>query len=202
MALTTRQRELHDFLCRYQRQCGQPPTLAEIQAHFGLRTRAGVSFHLEALERAGMIERQPNVTRGIKILQGLVAEEEFELPLLGVVAAGQPIEAVLTRETVAIPRDLYKPQRFALQVAGDSMIEEQIIDGDIIIVEPSQTARNGDKVVALIDDTAATIKKFYLERKTVRLEPANPKYKPLLISPPSRVKIQGILAGLVRRYGR
>lgn len=201
MTLTTRQRALHDFLCRYQRQYGQPPTLAEVQTHFGLRTRAGVSFHLDALERAGFIERIPNVTRGIKILQGLVAEEEFELPLLGVVSAGQPIEAVLTRETVAIPRDLYKPARFALKVAGDSMIEEQIIDGDIIIVEPSQTAKNGDKVVALIDDTSATIKKFYLERKIVRLQPANPKYKPLLIAPPSRVKIQGILAGLVRRYG-
>ena len=82
------------------------------------------------------------------------------------------------------------------------MIEEQIADGDIIIVEPSQTAKNGDKVIALIDDTSATIKKFYLERKMVRLEPANPKYKPLLIAPPSRVKIQGLLAGLIRRYGR
>ena len=202
MALTSRQRDIHDFLCRYQRQFGQPPTLAEVQAHFGLRTRAGVSFHLAALERAGFIERHPNVTRGIKILQGLIAEEEFELPLLGVVSAGQPIEAVLTREVVAIPRDLYKPQRFALRVRGDSMIEEQIADGDIIIVEPSQTAKNGDKVIALIDDSMTTIKKFYLDRKTVRLEPANPKYKPLLIAPPSRVKIQGILAGLLRRYGR
>ncbi|HEX4948689.1 MAG TPA: transcriptional repressor LexA [Blastocatellia bacterium] len=202
MALTTRQQAMHDFLCRYQREFGQPPTLAEIQAQFGLRTRAGVAFHLAALERAGFIERIPNVTRGIKLLQGLVADEEFELPLLGVVSAGQPIEAVLTREVVSIPRDLYKPHRFALRVRGDSMIDEQIADGDIIIVEPSQTAKNGDKVIALIDDTSATIKKFYLERKTVRLEPANPKYKPLLISPPARVKIQGILAGLIRRYGR
>lgn len=202
MALTKRQRDIHDFLCRYQQKFGQPPTLAEMQEHFGLGTRAGVSFHLDALERAGMIERQPNVTRGIRILQGLMAEEEFELPLLGVVSAGQPIEAVLTREVVAIPRDLYKPNRFALRVRGDSMIEEQIADGDIIIIEPSQTAQNGDKVVALIDDTSATIKKFYLERKTVRLQPANPNYKPLLISPPSRVKIQGILAGLLRRYTR
>ena len=202
MALTTRQRTIHDFLCRYTREFGQPPTLAEVQAQFGLRTRAGVSFHLDALEREGFIERIPNVARGIKLLQGLVADEEFELPLLGVVSAGQPIEAVLTREVVNIPRDLYKPHRFALRVRGDSMIEEQIADNDIIIVEPSQTAKNGDKVIALIDDTAATIKKFYLERKTVRLEPANPKYKPLLIAPPSRVKIQGLLAGLIRRYGR
>lgn len=202
MALTKRQREIHDFLCRYQRKFDQPPTLAEVQEHFGIGTRAGVLFHLNALARAGFIERQPNVTRGIKILQGLIAEEEFELPLLGMVSAGQPIEAVLARESVTIPRDLYKPTRFALKVVGDSMIEEHIMDGDIIIVEPSQTAKNGDKVVALIDDTSATIKKFYLERKNVRLEPANPNYQPLLISPPSRVKIQGLLAGLVRRYGR
>lgn len=202
MALTKRQRDIHDFLCRYQREFGQPPTLAEVQEQFGLRTRAGVSFHLNALEQAGFIERQPNVTRGIRILQGLFTDEEFVLPLLGVVSAGQPIEAVLTRETVAIPTDLYKLNRFALRVRGDSMIDEQIADGDIIIVESSQTAKNGDKVVALIDDTSATIKKFYLERKTVRLQPANPKYKPLLITPPSRVKIQGILVGLVRRYER
>jgi repressor LexA len=202
VTLTKRQRDIHDFLCRYHRQFGTAPTLAEVQSHFGLRTRAGVSFHLDALEQEGFIARQPNVARGIKILQGLLAEEEFELPLLGVVSAGQPIEAVLTRETVAIPRDLYKPHRFALCVRGDSMIEEQIIDGDIIIVEPSQTAKNGAKVIALIDDTSATIKKFYLERNRVRLEPANPNYQPLLIAPPSRVKIQGILAGLVRRYGK
>lgn len=201
MALTKRQRDIHDFLCRYQREFGLPPTLAEVQEHFGLATRAGVSFHLAALEQAGMIERQPNVTRGIRILQGLMAEEEFELPLLGVVSAGQPIEAILTREVISIPRDLYKPNRFALRVRGDSMIDEQIADGDLIIVEPSQTAKNGDKVVALIDDTSATIKKFYLERKTVRLQPANSKYKPLLLAP-ARVKIQGILVGLVRRYGQ
>ncbi len=125
----------------------------------------------------------------------------YEIPLLGAVAAGQPIEAILTDDNVSVPRDMVGHGRtFALRVRGDSMIEENIQDGDIIIVASQATAENGQMVVALIDGTYATVKKFYRESEFIRLEPANPQFKPIFIRTPERIQIQGVVRGLIRKF--
>ena len=117
------------------------------------------------------------------------------------VAAGNPIEAILNYETVSVPRDMVREGRmFALRVRGDSMIEEQIRDHDIIVLQAKQTAENGQTVVALINGSEATLKKFYGGRNQVRLEPANPNYKPIIVKPPERVQVQGIVVGVIRKY--
>ncbi|HKX26664.1 MAG TPA: transcriptional repressor LexA [Blastocatellia bacterium] len=200
MSLTPRQLEVHDFLTRFQQKHGYAPTIAEIQKHFQLNSPATVHEQLAVLERRGLIRRQKHVQRGIEILQSSVPAGEYEIPLLGVVAAGLPIEAILTRETISVSPDIYAPDRFALRVRGDSMRDEQIADGDLIIIEPAQTARNGQTVVALIDEHEATVKKFYNERNQIRLQPANENYQPIIIKPLQRVKVQGLVVGLIRRY--
>jgi len=200
MILTPRQRELHDFLHRFVRKQGQPPTIAEIQRHFKLGSPATIHQHLSALEEAGLIRRHRHVARGIELLEALSADADCEIPLLGVVAAGVPIEAILSRETACVPRDLYRPERFALRVRGDSMRDEGILDGDLIILDQRQTASNGETVVALVDEAEATVKRIYYERGAVRLQPANANYQPLVVKPAARVKVQGVLVGLLRKF--
>jgi repressor LexA len=170
--------------------------MEEIGRHFELRSPATIHQHLQALEQAGLIKRARNASRGIT-LGGPV--NEGEIPLLGSVAAGRPIEAVLSEETVSVPTNMLGSGRtFALRVKGDSMIDEHIRDGDIIIVSSRQTAENGQTVVALIDGSDATVKKFYRERNSIKLEAANPKFDPLYIKPPQRVQVQGIVIGIIR----
>jgi len=201
--VTPRQRQIFDYLSRYVDAHGVPPTMAEIGQQFNLSSPASVHHILAGLEREGLIKRIPNVSRGIEIVKEESAEDESEIPLLGVVAAGQPIEAILSHDTISVPRDFLGRERlFALRVRGDSMIGEQIREGDCIIVESRQTANNGDMVVALVDGSDATVKRFYKERDQIRLEPANPRYKPIMVSPANRVTIQGVVKGLIRKYQR
>ena len=201
MVLTPRQREIYDFICRFKEAHGYAPTIAEIRAHLGLSSPATVHQLLSALEREGLIRRIPNVSRGIEIASSGASEQACEIPLLGVVAAGHPIEAILSHEVVNIPPDLLgRGRTFALKVRGDSMIEEHIRDGDFLIIEARQTAENGQTVVALVDGSDATVKRFYKEPNQVRLEPANPAYNPILVKPAERVSIQGIVIGVIRKY--
>jgi repressor LexA len=201
MAITARQRRVFDYLSHYVDTHQEPPTIAEIGKQFGMSSSASVHQVLSILEREGLIRRIPNVSRGIEIVQQATAEEKYEIPLLGVVAAGKPIEAVLNYETVNIPRDMLRRERmFALRVRGDSMIDEQIRDDDYIIVQSQQTAESGQTVVALIDGTDATVKRFYPGRNQVRLEAANPRYKPIVVKPADRVRIQGVVVGVIRKY--
>jgi SOS regulatory protein LexA len=169
-----------------------------------MRSSASVHAVLTALEREGLIKRIPNVSRGIQIVQqkeGGSGDDDNEVPLLGTVAAGQPIEAILSDDTISVPKDLQGHGRtFALRVRGESMIDENIQDGDIIIVQSQRTAENGQVVVALIDGNYATVKKFYREPEFIRLEPANPQYKPLFIKTEERIQIQGVVRGLIRKY--
>ena len=201
MPVTARQRQVLEFISRYQEIHKQPPTIAEIGKQFKMSSPASVHSILMALEREGLIKRIPNVSRGIELIDHETANDSYEIPLLGTVAAGQPIEAILTHDTVAVPRDMIGQGRtFALRVRGDSMIEENIQDGDTIIVSAQRTAQNGQMVVALIDGNYATVKKFYREPEFIRLEPANPQFKPIFIKTPERIEIQGIVRGLIRRY--
>jgi len=204
MSVTARQRQVYEFICRHLEANNQPPTIAEIGKEFQMSSPASVHSILSALERAGLIKRIPNVSRGIEVVKVDPQEndgDEFEIPLLGRVAAGQPIEAILSHETVSAPKGLTgRGRMFALRVRGDSMIEENIQDNDIIIVSSQQTAENGQMVVALIDGNYATVKKFYREPDFIRLEPANPQFKSIFIKTPERIQIQGVVRGLIRNY--
>jgi len=203
MPVTARQRQVYEFICRHLEDNNQPPTIAEIGKQFQMSSPASVHSILSALEREGLIKRIPNVSRGIEVVKVEPQEngDEFEIPLLGRVAAGQPIEAILAHETVSAPKGLAgRGRMFALRVRGDSMIDENIQDNDIIIVSSQQTAENGQMVVALIDGNYATVKKFYREPDFIRLEPANPQFKPIFIKTPERIQIQGVVRGLIRNY--
>jgi len=200
MAITARQRRVLDYITNYFAANHEPPTMAEIGRQFGMTSLASVHNVLSILEREGLIRRIPNVSRGIELLNE-TPDENFDIPLLGVVAAGAPIEAILNYETVCIPRDMIRKSRlFALRVRGDSMIDEQIREDDLIILQSQQTAENGQTVVALIDGNEATVKRFYRGRNHVRLEAANPRYKPIIVRPPDRLQVQGVVVGVIRKY--
>lgn len=203
MAVTAKQRRIYEFIRRYIESNHEPPTIAEIGRQFQMRSSASVHAVLVALEREGLIKRTPNVSRGIEIVEQKSGgdDDDNEIPLLGTVAAGQPIEAILSHDVVSVPKDMHGHGRtFALRVRGDSMIDENIQDGDVIIVASQKTAENGQVVVALIDGNYATVKKFYREPDFIRLEPANPQFKPIFIKTPERIQIQGVVRGLIRKY--
>ena len=175
--------------------------MVEIGRQFGMTSLASVHNVLSILEREGFLRRIPNVSRGIELVSRETDGSNCEIPLLGIVAAGVPIEAVLNQETVSIPRDMMtKGRMFALRVRGDSMIDEQIREDDLIILQSQQTAENGQTVVALVDGSDATVKRFYRAKNHVRLEAANPLYKPIVVRPPERLQIQGVVVGVIRKY--
>ena len=203
MPVTAKQRRIFEFIRRYMESNQEAPTIAEIGRQFEMRSSASVHAVLTALEREGLIKRIPNVSRGIQIVEQKEGggDEGNDVPLLGTVAAGQPIEAILSHDTITVPKDLQgRGRTFALRVRGESMIDENIQDGDIIIVSSQKTAENGQVVVALIDGNYATVKKFYREPEFIRLEPANTQFKPIFIRTPERIQIQGVVRGLIRKY--
>lgn len=199
MPLTPRQKEILDFLSRYLEDHGYAPSLEEIRVHFGMASLNAVHKHLRRLQEKGFIDRLARRSRSIRLIE----PESFSrltVPLLGRIAAGMPIEAVADPEQVEIPEFLLsKRPNYVLQVEGDSMIDEQIRDGDLIIVEQRDEVRQGETVVALIDEHRATLKKFYREGGMIRLQPANPTLQPIWVEP-ERVRIQGVVVGLMRRY--
>jgi len=201
MPITARQRRVLDYIASYFEANHEPPTMAEIGRQFGMTSLASVHNVLSILEREGFIRRIPNVSRGIEVVKAETGGDNFEIPLLGIVAAGVPIEAVLNQEMICIPRDMMRKGRmFALRVRGDSMIDEQIREDDLIILQSQQTAENGQTVVALIDGSDATVKRFYQGKNHVRLEAANPRYKPIIVRPPERLQVQGVVVGVIRKY--
>jgi repressor LexA len=159
-----------------------------------------VHKHLTNLQEKGFIRRAWNRSRSVEMVPTRGGGRSLELPLLGFVAAGVPIEAVATAETIAVPDDLVgKRDTYVLKVRGDSMIDEQIRDGDFVIVEDRKTADNGEMVIALLGGADVTLKKFYRENGTVRLQPANPAMQPLIV-PADQIQIQGVVVGVMRKY--
>lgn len=203
MILTRRQKEMWDYLDDYIATRGYAPTLEEIGAHFSLSSLATVHKHLSNLERKGVITRKWNLSRAIEIMLPKKTSEAVELPLLGRVAAGAPIEAIETQETLTIPVDFVRRAHhtFALRVTGESMIGEGILDGDFIVVEERPTADNGETVVAVLNGEA-TVKKFYRERgNRIRLQPANPQMEPIFTREKD-LEIRGVVVAVLRKYGK
>ena len=200
MALTRRQREIYDFIRGFVDDKGYSPSLEEIGEEFGLSSVATVHKHVQHLVEKGFLRKAWNRSRSVEPLEtpgvGLAS-----LPLVGIVAAGAPIEAVEDHETIEVPRDLV-PKRgksFVLRVQGESMIDEQIRDGDYVVVESRSEARDGETVVALIRGQEATLKRLYRRGSRVQLVPANPDMKPIEL-PARDVEIRGVVRGLLRRY--
>ena len=198
--LTKRQREILDYLQEFIQHQGYAPSLEEIGRRFSLSSLATVHKHLTNLEEKGFIRRSWNRSRSVELMSARTGQRAIELPLLGYVAAGLPIEAIATNETIAVPEDLTgRRDSYVLRVRGDSMIDEQIRDGDFVIVEDRKTADNGEMVIALVGGTDVTLKTFYREGERVRLQPANPAMQPIVLDA-SHVQIQGVVIGVMRRY--
>ncbi|MGQ9576251.1 MAG: transcriptional repressor LexA [Thermoguttaceae bacterium] len=194
--LTQRQRAIYEYIRDKMRNRGYGPTVREIGQHFKIRSPNGVMCHLKALEKKGLIAREPNISRAIR----LVAEPVHQrgLPLAGRIAAGVLHEAVEQKEMVDFGElfDSDKRNLMVLQVQGDSMIEDQIADGDYVVVERRQSARKGQIVVALTEENEATLKRWFPEKGRIRLEPANRTMKPIFVK---NAKVLGVVVGVVRK---
>jgi len=202
MPVTRRQREILDFISGHLDDKGYAPSFEEIARQFGFRSLATVHEHLTNLERKGYIRRAHNESRAIEIVPPKGQTGATELPLLGLVAAGQPIEAITGNDTIAVPDELL-PRRgrsYVLKVRGDSMIDEHIKDGDFVVVQERNQADSGQTVVALVHGDSATVKRFYREPGGwIRLQPANPTMQPLRVNERD-VIVQGVVVGVIRKY--
>ena len=202
MPLTKRQREILNYLTAYAEQNGFAPSFEEIAENFSYNSLATVHEHLTNLERKGYIKRNYNESRAIEILPSEASPRAIELPLLGSGAAGMPIEALEVNETFCVPETLVGRggSHYVLRVRGNSMVDEQIRDGDFVVVNERQRADNGEMVIALLNGTSATVKKYYRERDgRIRLQPANETMQPMYVHE-NDVKIQGIVVGVLRKY--
>lgn len=207
MALTKRQKEVLDYLVHFLDRHGYSPSFEEIAKALKLTSLATVHKHVATLERKGFIRRGYNQSRSIEVLQlpkpvkrEVIERQVVELPLVGRIAAGRPLEAVEEREVVSLGDFARSRNTFVLQVRGNSMMDDHILDGDFIVVEQTQVANPGDIVVALVRDAEATLKRFYREPGgKVRLQPANTQMDPLVV-PASDVKVQGRVVGVLRKY--
>jgi repressor LexA len=202
MALTKRQREILNYLSAYAEENGYAPSFEEIARQFNYNSLATVHEHLSNLERKGYIRRAFNESRAIEILPSDAMPRAVELPLLGSVAAGLPIEAIEVDETVHVPENLVRRPggHYVLRVRGNSMIDEQIRDGDFVVINERRSVDDGETVIALIDNSSATVKKFYRERDgRIRLQPANDTMTPIYVHE-NDVTIQGVVVGVMRQY--
>jgi repressor LexA len=200
LPLTKRQREILDYLNEFIQAHGYAPSLEEVGRRFGLSSLATVHKHLTNLQEKGFIKRAWNRSRSVELIPTRSGGRAVELPLLGYVAAGAPIEAIATAETIAVPEDLVsRRDTYVLRVKGDSMIDEQIRDGDYVIVEDRKTATDGEMVIALVGGADVTLKKLYRDNGRVRLQPANPAMQPMLLDP-DHVQVQGVVVGVMRKY--
>ena len=197
--LTKRQKELLDYLAEYIEQNGYAPTLEEIGRNFSLGSLATVHKHLQNLERKGHIRRMANRSRALEIMPRDGAHATVQVPLLGRVAAGTPIEPVENAESVELPEELLgRGETFALRVQGDSMKNDGILDGDVVVIESREAVENGATVVALVHGEA-TLKRFFRAGNRVRLEPANERIDPI-VAAAEDVQVRGEVVALLRRY--
>jgi repressor LexA len=195
--LTERQREIYDFIEQKIDERGYGPTVREIGVNFDIKSPNGVMCHLKALEKKGLIRKEPGAARAIQLVDR--RPPTFALPLFGKVAAGDPLPAIEQADDQLEFRELFGgPERFALRVKGDSMIDDHIQDGDYVVIRRQETCQNGDSVVAMIDNEV-TLKRFYRERDHVRLQPSNERLDPIIVDDSRDIKILGVLVGVLRK---
>jgi repressor LexA len=196
--LTDRQREIYDFIEEKIDGRGYGPTVREIGQEFEIKSPNGVMCHLKALEKKGLIRKEPGAARAIQLVDR--RPPRFALPLFGKVAAGQPMPAIEQADDQLEFDTLFGgPERFALQVKGDSMIDDHIQDGDYVVIRRQETAQNGEPVVAMIDNEV-TLKRFYRESDHIRLQPSNAEIDPIIVDESSDIRILGVLVGVLRKW--
>ena len=206
MAITKRQRQVYDFISSFVQKNGYSPSFEEIAEGMQLNSLATVHKHISNLETKGLLTRDYNRSRSIDLVppkgrlkQAMSVNTTMVLPLLGRIAAGQPIEAVQNHETISLADFVQSKEVYVLEVRGESMQDEHILDGDYVLVERVKTAHNGDIVVALVDENDATLKRFHREGDNIRLQPSNINMKPIIV-PAAAVQIQGRVIGVLRKY--
>ena len=208
MAITKRQREIYDFIARFVAERGYSPSFEEIGEGTRLSSLATVHKHVSNLEKKGLLKRDYNRSRSIDVLppkgalkksMQVAAGVSAELPLLGRIAAGRPVEALQNPETISLADFTRSKEVFVLQVKGDSMQDEAILDGDYILVEKTSVVRNGEIVVVLVDGMESTLKRIYKEGDKVRLQPSNAAMQPVIV-PATAVQVQGRVIGVLRKY--
>src|SRR5438477_6761973 len=206
MAITKRQRQVYDFIADFVQRNQYSPSFDEIGDGLGLSSLATVHKHITNLEKKGLLSRDYNRSRSIDLLppkgrlkQAMSVSTGMVLPLLGRIAAGQPIEAIERPETISLADFVRSKEVFVLEVRGDSMQDEHILNNDYVLVEKTKTAHNGEIVVALVNGSDATLKRFYREGDNIRLQPSNVAMKPIM-EPAAAVEIQGRVIGVLRKY--
>jgi repressor LexA len=206
MALTKRQREILDFITNFVQKKGYSPSFEEIGSGMGLSSLATVHKHLTNLEKKGMVKRDYNRSRSIDVIpprarakMAMMQPQETALPFVGRIAAGRPIETFEQQETISLNDVTRSKDVFVLQVSGESMQDEHIVDGDYVLVEKAKTARDGEIVVALVEGSDTTLKRLYREGEKIRLQPSNATMKPIIV-PAHSVQVQGKVIGVLRKY--
>lgn len=198
--LSKRQSELLKFITEYLTQHGYPPSYQEIADNFKLSSRATVHEHIQTLREKGYLKLQEGVKRSLEPTKKFIdfARSVF-VPFVGLITAGQPIQAIEEKETIAVPAELVKDplNTYVLRVKGSSMIEDGIFDGDYVVAERNPSPKNGDVVVALLHNEYATLKKFYREKDRIRLQPANSSMKPIYVKD---INIQGVVRAVIRKF--
>lgn len=198
--LTKRQKEILEYIRNFIEENGYAPSFREIAYFFDFSSTGTVAEYMNILEEKGYISKGAMEARAIQLTPTFDDGMELSnIPLEGVIDAGRPIEAIRTHETIDIPRDMMGRKTFALRVRGNSMIEDGILDGDYVIIEQTNSARNGEIVVALVDNENATLKRFYDEKNGIRLQPANSTMKPMRFAK-KRITIQGRVKGVIRKF--
>jgi len=206
MAITRRQRQVYDFIADFVQKNQYSPSFEEIGEGLGLSSLATVHKHITNLEEKGLLSRDYNRSRSIDLLppkgrlkQSMSVNSGTMVPLMGRIAAGQPIEAIERPETISLADFTRSKEVFALEVRGESMQDEHILDGEYVLVEKTKIAHNGDIVVALVEGTDATLKRLYREGENIRLQPSNARMKPIIV-PAKDVQVQGRVIGVLRKY--
>lgn len=202
--LTKRQKEVFDYVTQYIELHGYSPSYREIAEAFNLGSVATVADHVETLVSKGLLSKGDNSARSLQVVE----EEDFEssnsvgLPILGLIAAGSPIQAMEGHtETLEVPPFMVGSRHsYVLQVKGDSMVEDGIFEGDYVVIQEKSVPSNGEMVVALINGEEATLKRYYKERDHIRLQPANSAYQPIIVKPGTPFKVQGVCIGVIRKY--
>jgi len=195
LPLTKKQSGIYNYIKTFIEENSYAPSYREVASELGFTSVATVAEYINVLQLKGYLTKEDGNARSLQLTPAW-EERSFEIPLIGIIAAGKPIEAIRTNETIDIPRDMMGPNVFALKVSGDSMVEDGIFDGDYVIIEKTNHPRNGDIVVALVDNENVTLKRFFKEKTRIRLQPANKSYKPIYTR---RALVQGRVRGVIRK---